>query len=215
MDGTLDEVLISIANSWGFDADELIEYAQEDELGGHTPHPEPEDAHPTPKDHRGWNKGIWEVEGKVLYALIRALKPRKVLEIGNQWFCSTSHIAEALLKNEQGHLWTIDLVKSKGLNVKYKDVVTQIGIDLFRFDYGEIAPIDFIFEDSFHTPGMVHYVWGKFQEYGADEGMIVSHDSEHKTVGEQVQAGLDMVGLPHTSYKIEPSDCGLAMWRKS
>lgn len=215
MNGTLDEVLIDIAHSWGFDADELIGYAHEDMLGGHYPQALPGACHPAPIDHPGRNKGIWETEGQTLYALIRALKPRNVLEIGNRWYCSTAHIAEALLKNGQGHLWTMDIQNEPILRDEHKEVATQIVSDLFWFDYAKLAPIDFIFEDSFHQPDMVEYVWRKFLEHGSDKGMVVSHDSEHFRVGPRVKEGLARVGLPYTSYQITPAECGLAMYRRA
>ena len=90
----LQNTLAAIAADWGFDADALIAYADEDEIGGY-----PE----------RWPGGsLWSVEGQTLYALTRALKPARVVEFGTWQGCSGSHLAAALVANEHGTLVCVD-----------------------------------------------------------------------------------------------------------
>jgi hypothetical protein len=214
MQGTLSEALTHIANRYGFNTEELIAYAKEDTLGGHYPQAPPGHNHPAPKEIEP-NKGIWAVEGQVLYALIRALKPGNVLEIGNRYGCSTAHIAEAIVRNGTGYLVTIDICKDPILREEHQGIARQVIADLFYFDYKQLAPIGFIFEDSNHRPDMVEYAWRQFWQHGAPGAMMVSHDSEHERVGPGVREGIQRVTTDYTSYQIHPALCGLAMHRKT
>ena len=62
----LERTLARMADNYGLDAQQLIAYAAEDEIGGWT--------------YLGYWPGgsIWAVEGKILYALIRAIQPEQV-----------------------------------------------------------------------------------------------------------------------------------------
>jgi hypothetical protein len=43
---------------------------------------------------------------------------------------------------------------------------------------------------------------------------MISHDAMHFVVGEQVQAGIQQAGIENPlTLLVEPSDCGLAVWR--
>jgi len=209
MNGTLEECLSHIALTYGLSASELIAYAYEDNLGGHFP---------TLDNPSKYKKGIWGVEGQALYALVRALHPKNVLEIGNCWGTSTAHIAKALLTNGVGRLTTIDNgVEPTCLEVEgwYHEIIESVKADLFDWNYKYNPPYDFIFEDAYHEMDMVTHVWKAFYQYGAPGGMIVSHDSEHERTQADVQTGIrNVIGDAFTSYQISPALCGLAMWRK-
>ena len=50
-----------------------------------------------------WPGGsVWEEEGRLLYGLVRALKPEVIVEIGSLVGCSTSHLALACRRNGRG-----------------------------------------------------------------------------------------------------------------
>lgn len=57
--------------------------------------------------YRFGSTGVWDCEA--LYYLVRALKPRTVVETGVCYGASTSYILEALSRNGGGHLHSIDL----------------------------------------------------------------------------------------------------------
>lgn len=46
---------------------------------------------------------VWESEGRALYVMIRVLKPRNILEIGNFKGCSANHILQAVEMNRAGY----------------------------------------------------------------------------------------------------------------
>ena len=77
----LHDALRAIAQQFDLPGHELIAYAAED-------------------PHDGWDLGkgswvsgsVWTVEGKVLYAMVRALKPQEVIEFGTAQGCSSTHI---------------------------------------------------------------------------------------------------------------------------
>src|SRR3990167_10454525 len=93
----LHSALEQIASAYSLDANALIAYAAEDLETGWD-HGEGE-----------WPTGsIWQVEGQVLYALVRALKPARVLELGTWYGCSATHILQALEANGYGALLVLD-----------------------------------------------------------------------------------------------------------
>lgn len=49
----------------------------------------------------------------------------------------------------------------------------------------------------------------------ATDAMMISHDSLHWVVGDDVMSGIVMAGAENAlSVLIEPSDCGLSLWMK-
>lgn len=206
----LNDALTLIADQFHLDAQVLIEHAQEDNIGGWDA-----DTH-----LYGWAAGsLWSVEGKVLYALVRALKPLLCVEFGTWHGCSASHIASALKANGVGKLICVDHGGFGSVHIA-PDLLSYIefkSADLFDYLQSNLAACDFIFEDAEHLPDQVAAVWGAAVHDGllANGGMIVSHDAMHYLVGENVQAGIAAAGIEGVlSILIEPSDCGLAVWRK-
>jgi predicted O-methyltransferase YrrM len=63
---------------------EMANYYKEDPYSGY------------PKELGG---SVWESEGKALYTMIRVVKPKNVLEIGNLKGCSANHILKAVQMN--------------------------------------------------------------------------------------------------------------------
>ena len=55
---------------------------------------------------------LWTNEGKLIYVLIRLLKPARILELGNFKGASTNFILSALKKNSKGKLTLVDLVEN-------------------------------------------------------------------------------------------------------
>lgn len=204
---TLEQALTSIALYLNTDAAALIRYANED-------------------PHDGWDEGrgswpvgsLWQVEGQVLYALVRALSIQNAVELGTRYGCSATHIAEALKANGAGKLTTVDL---------YVHGETELRIPSHLGDYvdhvrGEavsyIASVDdapdLIFEDLDHSAPTVAAVAGIAQKRLKPGGLLVVHDAMHFVVGEAVRKGLEMADLPARMWLISPSDCGLAIWMK-
>lgn len=169
---------------------------------------------------------LWRVEGQFLYALIRALKPRNVLELGTWHGASATHIAQALQDNSYGDLDCVD-------NRAYGDVV--IGgmipdhlmnnhVALHRQSLERYIDLcvrynshyDLIFEDAMHDAPQVEFVWKNADTLLNPGGMIISHDAMHSIAGPAIRAGIARAGYADKTVNvlIEPADCGFAVWRK-
>src|SRR5207253_10228310 len=61
-----------------------------------------------PQSFKGWNDGDAGLV-RAIWCLIRHLKPKKVIETGVAHGVTSRFILEALERNGDGHLWSIDL----------------------------------------------------------------------------------------------------------
>src|SRR5215207_7488526 len=126
------------------DADQLIAYANEDDIGGF-------DFDPA---RQKWESGsLWGVEGQFIYALIRAMRPTSVLEIGTWRGASATHILAALHANNHGYLTSVDLLESGQLipdELRYRwNFIQADGAEYLKQG---TSNYDFIFEDRLHDP---------------------------------------------------------------
>jgi len=199
----LDDALRMIASDLKTDPEKLIAYAAEDTLGGFNI---------VPWLSR-WPVGsMYEVEGKMLYAMVRALKPAHIVEIGVWHGCSTTHLLSALAKNEFGLLTSFDLngIQGSGPPEKLRDrwVFHHQDAD---FGMREIAKsVDMVFEDGFHERKETEATLRIVMTY-LNPRLLTVHDSEHRYVGANVKGALHAVyGAKWKSALVSPSDCGLA-----
>lgn len=161
---------------------------------------------------------LWTVEGQVLYALTRALKARRVCELGTLHGASATHLAAAIVANGTGQVDCIDPWEGAGTLIAPEvRVVCRL-----TFTRGEVwlsqqknKSLSLIFEDGLHDEDTIEKVGNLAKSKLRPGGMLVSHDAAHATAGEHVCEGLRRTGLDFTVYAIEPSDCGLAIWQRS
>lgn len=84
---------------------------------------------------------VWESEGKSIYVLIRILKPKRILEIGNFLGRSSNHILQAIDKNGCGEVVLLDIkewleydkLHSKNFNRVLDDSLQYLS-NSFEFD---------------------------------------------------------------------------------
>lgn len=218
----LNETLFLIAAQIKCDAKELIDYSNEDQLGGYH-----------------WNSALatfkqgscFGVEGQTLYALIRWLKPDVVAELGGWAGCSGSHIAAALIKNGKGKLYSVDNEvggQPHGVDMSeiYRQVTTLVRAN--AQDWLAEQPdesIDFIFEDADHSIELVAELTRLALRKLKPGTLLVNHDASHdeyfdgegrhyvdpERTGYKVRTGLELGGAYFRNYLAEPSDCGLAI----
>lgn len=134
----LNDALTQIANDTGLNADELISYAAEDTFGG--------------RDTGDYlPMSVHRDEGRVVYALVRALRPKQCLEIGVADGCTSTHILAALAKNGAGQLLSIDIDPEVGRAIP--DALRE----RWTFTCGDALEVklpkhvDFALEDGAHT----------------------------------------------------------------
>ena len=213
---SLKSALTQIGHAFNINPIELDMASHEDPHGGY--HNAYDDGFPT--------GSLWRVEGQFLYALIRALKPRNVLELGTWHGASATHILQALRDNGNGTMDCID-------NRAYGDIVIgdmiPDGLRPFATMHAtsleeaiEIAieekyTYDFIFEDAMHDAPQVEFVWKHADALLNPGGMIISHDAMHPIAGPVVREGIARAGYADKTVNvlIEPADCGFAIWRKA
>lgn len=201
--------LTLIADQLSLDPYTLETYALEDStIGGY---------HSDPKQAKWISGSLWQVEGKILYALIRTLKPMAVLELGVHVGASTTHLRAAIEANGYGYVTSIDKWEGAGAGIPAR--LASHGKLVFEDALTYIASlpdntIDFVFEDLIHSESEVYDVITALRPKLRKGAVVVHHDSEHGDDGEKVRAGIRQAGVTGgKSYAIEPSDCGLGIWR--
>lgn len=208
----IEEALIDIARHFDFDAQQLIAYCYEDTVGGWD------------QDKGRWPVGsIWSVEGRILYALTRALRPSFVLEVGTHHGCSATHFAEAVKANGTGRVIGIDPSGAAG-NMIPDNLRPYVQIMTTRWqDMDGLFPegLGLVFEDADHSVETTMDVWRSAAAQMPPGSIIVSHDALHFLVGAAVREGIQRSGVTGVLYYPvqmgpQPSQdlCGLAVWRK-
>ena len=162
-----------------------------------------------------WPGGsLWASEGQRLYDLIAKEKPKKIVEIGAFYGCSTTWITQAIIdfkldcdfisidKGVYGDTWSM-VPKENKKHVKF------VYEDCFEVD--PILNIDLLFEDGAHTPGFTKKV---LETYKAK--IVVCHDYLHESeFGENVRNDFNEILAEPDEIFQEDSDCGLAIkWVK-
>ena len=119
----------------GISLEDFVKYYDESIYGGY------------PEESSG---SVWESEGKSIYVLVRILKPKKILEIGNFWGRSSNHILQAVDKNNMGEVTLLDIREVLEYNKlhsrNFKRIVDDsLNILSKQFEY------DLIVQDGDHT----------------------------------------------------------------
>lgn len=195
----LNDALRQIAQDGGLDADELIAFAAEDNLGG--------------RDTGAFDAmSTFADEGRVLYALIRALRPAQVVEVGVASGGTTTHILKALDANGKGKLWSIDLEPASGYQVPedLKARWTFVAGDALEHKLPSKA--DFIFEDGAHTLEFGQVIYPRL--HVLNPRILVTHDYyTHETYqGFYVKEAFDAEFPDGKGVKIDGAFTGLGYW---
>lgn len=120
---------------FGITTKEFIGYYREAKYGGYPDEP---------------SGSMWESEGKSIYVLIRILKPKKILEIGNFKGKSSNHILQAVEANESGEVHLLDIEE----RIEY-DSIHNTNFNRILDDSLNILKVphnyDLIIQDGDHT----------------------------------------------------------------
>lgn len=196
----LQEALRQIAAAGNLDADELIAYAAEDQVGG--------------RDTGHWSgMSTFADEGKVLYALIRAMRPARVVEIGVASGGTSTHILSALEANGFGTLYSVDVEASCGLDIPehLRHRWTFVVGDALTTTLPDQA--NFCFEDGSHAYEFTRDMVTRLK--GLNPRIIMSHDYYTHEVygGFFVKQGFDeALGEGANGVKIDDAFTGLGYW---
>lgn len=192
----LHETMRQIGSDFGLDAEKLIMYADQiNSIGGY---------HPNPHLQKFESGAIWEVEGRIIYALMCLQEPLSVLELGSFSGCSGEYMKSAIQWTGFGEYVCVSTDSAHG----------AINEDAAMYLKKNTTRYDFIFEDTTHTADNLCAIWTAAAKRMKPGAFIVSHDAMHFREGEHVRAGIERAGFDAKYYLTKPSDCGLAIWRK-
>lgn len=204
---TLRSTLTAIARQLDLDPATFREYFQHVSFGGN-------DA-----GTGMWKEGpSWEVDGKLLYALVRMLQPDRILEIGTNHGGSATYMAAALsIESPLGRITTVDINPEAGQHIPdhlrpYVEVVIEDANDFVKRP--DVGGYDFIFEDGNHSAYQVHVIYERLSKLLRPGGVIVSHDAAMPGVSEYIEYGIKAGGhdMPPV-YLLPPSPCGVTVMR--
>ena len=208
----LNKVLKQIAEDFDLDGAALVKYAREDTIKGQ------DDGNP--------DGTAYTSDGKLLYALVRGLKPESVLEIGTYHGGSANHIAHAIKKNGYGYVTTVDIWDGSGTSIatelhNFVTLIHQNVDDFIRDEKHETLDLklkpkyDFIFEDGPHSEHSVHGIYDALPFLLKPGGLILSHDTA-TGMGQYIRNGMEKGGVDlHCVkfYEIPGNPCGMSVYQ--
>jgi hypothetical protein len=155
---------------------------------------------------------LWTNEGKLIYILIRLLKPANILELGNFKGASTNFILSALKKNNKGKLVLVDLVENLEYNNLHDYPFIRYVDSSIKFLKREIK-FDFILIDDNHEYEHVKKELNLIRSNNKAEKYIIwGHDYFAKTrEGVNVKKAVDEESIHFDSFyksKTDESNCG-------
>lgn len=199
--------LEQLARHFGLEASTLQAYAEEDTIGGYT-----RVSQNAQSMH--WPGGsVWEGEGQALYALVRALKPQTIVEVGSLVGCSTSHLALACLHNGSGTVYAVDPAADFScVDKELLPYIVAVREDVFTWTPPD--NIGFVFEDGAHTKGFTQRALERLKPHLQTEAAVLCHDACHKEYRAHILPELRAIlGEQAEAILISPSDCGLGYAR--
>lgn len=123
-------------------------------------------------------------EANLLYALVRALKPRKVLELGTGLGLTARFIAEALVANgDDGYLLTVE--PDTDLTVEAIRLLEGMPADVVKAPFGREGWADLVYIDSgvsVRENDIAHWLSGAYP------GLVLIHDADRDYPG--IRAGV-------------------------
>ena len=149
---------------------------------------------------------IFWSEGKRLYELVREHKPKRIIEVGTRWGCSTQFLALGCLDNGFGVVDTYDIEDHYKGNCLALEPYIKRHLHSYFDEKNKVC--DLLFEDGAHTTGFTTKV---LRETKAK--VIAVHDYLHWDCIDTVKIESEKtIGEPDEVFIEPPSDCGLGIW---
>lgn len=140
--------------------------------------------------------------GVVLYALVRALRPRAVVEIGTYKGFATLCMAKGLDENDMGTIFTYDKTASFEIPVyckgRIKYSIVDSGSKEFEESIGELGVVDMAYIDGNHSYNHCKHDFQVLVDHvNPMGGIIVLHDSDKRGVKQVVdELKFQKISLP-------------------
>jgi hypothetical protein len=151
-------------------------------------------------------------EGQILYALVRALRPKQVVEIGVDSGGTSTHILAALRENDYGQLYSVDIKSEVGYSIpaQLRDRWTLCVGDALKAPLPEAG---LFFEDGPHLYDWTVGMFTRIKELKPK--VMLTHDYfTHLTYGPDFavqRAFIDVFGVDQ-GVLTDGSIAGLGYW---
>lgn len=194
----LDAALSMMADRLGLDGEALIAYAADAPMVG---------GDITPSTAMG----IDQREGAFLYAIVRALRPEWILEIGVSIGISSLHLLKALDANGNGELISYDIDEQVGAVVE-SDARARWSLRHEDALTASLPATDVVFEDSAHTLDFSLRLYHRLREL--NPRILIVHDYYTSEIYEWffVDKAFDEVFPDGFGVKIKDSFRGFGVW---
>jgi len=162
---------------------------------------------------------IWESEGKSMYVLIRILKPKKILEIGNFLGKSSNHILQAVEKNGSGEVTLLDIEERLEYNKLHTQDFKRVLDDSLNI-LSQPIRYDLICQDGDHTYGHVKKEIELILKNNIlNKYVIWAHDYWRRDISKQCGVWLAWDEMKYNFDQFEGfqdsvSDCGYSIAKK-
>lgn len=196
----LESALIALSTYLGLDAVALADYAELDPHGGRD---------------TGWSvESMTRDEGRILYALTRALRPDTVIEIGTAQGCSTTHFLQAITDSPCGQVISIDPAQGIGNSIPISlrdhwelwEAEGADGLSMFSYPFLEKR---ILFEDSLHTYEHTRTILAK--ALALKVKLIVCHDViEYPGVA---SAWAELIGNKGLTFIVGDAPAGMGFYK--
>ena len=170
----------------------------------------------------GWpGMSVTTKDGRVIYAMVRVLRPQNMVEVGALGGCSAAHILQALVDNGEGNLISFDVVpiQPPGPPEELRSRWRFIQHDGMTYDFGDYR-CDLFFEDAAHSQDSTRHLCRRALDLGArvvivHDAALPLHPGTFRCTGEHVRRGIEDVFSRY--IVVEPGDdsWGMAICRAS
>lgn len=139
------------------------------------------------------------------YAVVRALRPKHVVETGTDKGLGSLVIAAALLRNGKGHLTTMDINPDSGFLIsgRYADVTQIERGDSLALISQLPEPVDLFIHDSDHTAAHEAEEFRAVASHLAPSARVLS-DNSHVT--DELPKWAESTGRTFTFFREQPHD---------
>ena len=135
-------------------------------------------------------------EAWLLYGLVRALCPERILEIGTGYGFSTLHLAQACKDNGGGKVWTIEVRADRQAEARRWARAAKLeGKVVFLASVPtpeELPTVDFLFLDAAHNAVAVSLYLNLVKARLTANAVIVTHDGNYD---DHARRGMALAGL--------------------
>ena len=135
-------------------------------------------------------------EAWLLYGLVRALRPERILEIGTGYGFSTLHLVQAVKDNGRGKIWTVEIRADRQEEarrwVRAAKLESKVVFLASVPTPEELPTVDFLFLDAVHNAVAVSLYLSLVKARLTANAVIVAHDGSYD---DHARQGMALAGM--------------------